>query len=113
MLMRVIRSLYNVTYTTLLHVALEMIVLIKCLFCWSQMYLSFVFSYVIQIDRGDGKIVTWTFKGQLMGFEWKYIGVCVDKSTGETTTAIKQSKGGAIEHSMRDLFQRLAARNAL
>ncbi|XP_048771663.2 uncharacterized protein LOC125677577 [Ostrea edulis] len=66
-----------------------------------------------QIDRGDGKIVTWTFKGQLMGFEWKYIGVCVDKSTGETTTAIKQSKGGAIEHSMRDLFQRLAARKAL
>lgn len=48
-----------------------------------------------------------------MGFEWKYIGICVDKATGETTTAIKTSRGGAIEHSMRDLMAKLAARGAL
>ncbi|XP_078315567.1 uncharacterized protein LOC144619977 [Crassostrea virginica] len=66
-----------------------------------------------QIDRGNGKMVNWSFKGQLMGFEWKYIGICVDQATGETATAVKQSRDGSIEHSMRDLFQKLAARNAL
>ncbi|XP_052708919.1 uncharacterized protein LOC128183801, partial [Crassostrea angulata] len=66
-----------------------------------------------QLDRGNGKIVNWSFKGQRMGFEWKYIGICVDQATGETTTVVKQSRAGSIEHSMRDLFQRLAARNAL
>ncbi|VDI73559.1 Hypothetical predicted protein [Mytilus galloprovincialis] len=66
-----------------------------------------------EIDRGDGKIVSWSFKGQVIGIEWKYIGICVDRATGETTTAITQSKGGAIEHSMKDLFQRLASKNAL
>ena len=57
--------------------------------------------------------MNWSFKGQLMGFEWKYIGICVDQATGETATAVKQSRDGSIEHSMRDLFQKLAARNAL
>ena len=66
-----------------------------------------------QLDRGNGKMVKWSFQGQLMGFEWKYIGIAVDTSTGETCTAVKQSRAGAIEHSMRDLFGRLAARNAL
>ncbi|XP_061192405.1 uncharacterized protein LOC133200640 [Saccostrea echinata] len=66
-----------------------------------------------QFDRGNGKIVKWSFKGQIMGFEWKYIGICVDQATGETATAVKQSRDGSIEHSMRDLFQKLAARGAL
>uniref|UniRef100_A0A8W8JRU9 Uncharacterized protein n=2 Tax=Magallana gigas TaxID=29159 RepID=A0A8W8JRU9_MAGGI len=66
-----------------------------------------------QLDRGNGKVINWSFKGQLMGIEWKYIGICVDQATGETATAVKQSRAGSIEHSMRDLFQRLAARNAL
>lgn len=48
-----------------------------------------------------------------MGFEWKYIGVCVDRCTGETTTSVTQSKGGAIEHCLRDLFQKLAAKQEL
>uniref|UniRef100_A0A8W8JMD5 Uncharacterized protein n=1 Tax=Magallana gigas TaxID=29159 RepID=A0A8W8JMD5_MAGGI len=66
-----------------------------------------------QFDRGNGNMVNWSYKGQFMGFEWKYIATCVDQATGETATAVKQSRAGAIEHAMRDLFQRLAARNAL
>lgn len=58
-------------------------------------------------------MVSWSFKGQIDGFEWKYKGKCVDETTGETATATKQSRGGAIEHSMKDLFQKLASMNAL
>ena len=57
--------------------------------------------------------MNWSFKGQLMGLKWKYIGICVDQATGETATAVKHSRTGSIEHSMRDLFQKLGARGAL
>uniref|UniRef100_A0A8W8JLD3 Uncharacterized protein n=1 Tax=Magallana gigas TaxID=29159 RepID=A0A8W8JLD3_MAGGI len=66
-----------------------------------------------QFDCGNGEMVNWSFKGQFMGFQWKYIGICVDQTTVETATAVKQSSAGSLEQSMRDLFQRLAARNAL
>ncbi|XP_061180309.1 uncharacterized protein LOC133188843 [Saccostrea echinata] len=66
-----------------------------------------------EVDRGKGCIISWNFKGQLMGFEYKYLGVCVDRCTGETTTSITQSKGGAIEHCLSDLFQKLSAKHEL
>lgn len=66
-----------------------------------------------QFDRGDGKTVSWSFTGKLMGFKWKYIGVCVDQATGTTTTAVKKSREGSVEHCLRDLFQKLGARQEL
>jgi hypothetical protein len=48
-----------------------------------------------------------------MGFQWKYIGICVDTTTGETGTAITKSREGAIKHAIKDLFDRLAAKNLL
>ncbi|XP_052710651.1 uncharacterized protein LOC128185023 isoform X1 [Crassostrea angulata] len=66
-----------------------------------------------QFDRGNGKIVSWSFKGKLMGFKWKYIGICVDQATGTTTTSVTKGRAGAIEHCLKDLFQKIGARQEL
>lgn len=68
---------------------------------------------LLKFDRGNGKMVSWSFKGQMMGFQWKYIGLCVDTTTGETGTAVTASRDGAIKHSTKDLFQKLTAKNLL
>lgn len=66
-----------------------------------------------QFDRGDGKTVSWSFTGKLMGIKWKYIGICVDQATGTTTTSVRNSRDGSVEHCLRDLFQKLGARQEL
>jgi hypothetical protein len=76
--------------------------------------LECILSYCLsKFDRGNGKMVTWSFKGQMMGFQWKYIGICVDTTSGETGTAITESRDGAIKHATKDLFGKLSARNLL
>lgn len=42
-----------------------------------------------------------------MGFEWKQIGTCVDQCTGESSTTINSSKGGAIEQCLDNLLLKL------
>lgn len=64
-------------------------------------------------DSGNGKTVSWSFTGKLMGIKWKYIGVCVDQATGMTTTSVKNSRGGSVEHCLREVFQKLSARQEL
>ncbi|XP_034334369.2 uncharacterized protein [Magallana gigas] len=66
-----------------------------------------------QFDRGNGKIVSWSFTGKLMGFKWKYIGICVNQATGTTTTSVTKGRAGAIEHCLKDLFQKIGARQEL
>jgi hypothetical protein len=68
---------------------------------------------IIQIDRGDGKMVTWSYEGHFHKWKWKYKGRCVDQSTGEVGKSHTNSRVGAIEHAFRDLVQKLVARNAL
>ncbi|XP_061180310.1 uncharacterized protein LOC133188844 isoform X1 [Saccostrea echinata] len=66
-----------------------------------------------KVERGRGCTVNWSFKGQMMGFQWKYIGVCVDSCTGQSATSVTHSRDGAIEHCLRDLFQKLSSKNEL
>uniref|UniRef100_K1PJH9 Uncharacterized protein n=1 Tax=Magallana gigas TaxID=29159 RepID=K1PJH9_MAGGI len=68
---------------------------------------------LVMFDRGNGKIVSWSFKGKLMGFKWKFIGICVDQATGTTTTSVTKGRAGAIEHCLKDLFQKIGARQEL
>jgi len=57
--------------------------------------------------------VNWSFQGMLMGFEWKYMGICVDSCTGDSVSVTKESRTGAVEHCLRGLFERLAAKQEL
>uniref|UniRef100_K1QP13 Uncharacterized protein n=1 Tax=Magallana gigas TaxID=29159 RepID=K1QP13_MAGGI len=79
----------------------------------SLILLCIILNGLVMFDRGDGKTVSWSFTGKLMGIKWKYIGICVDQATGTTTTSVKNSRDGSVEHCLRDLFQKLGARQEL
>lgn len=64
-------------------------------------------------NRGRGCVINWSYEGMMMGFEWKFMGVCTDSCTGETVTVFTEGKGGAVEHCFRDLMQKLRERNEL
>ncbi|XP_061180311.1 uncharacterized protein LOC133188844 isoform X2 [Saccostrea echinata] len=66
-----------------------------------------------EVDRGRGCTIHWKFNGKISGLKWKYAGKCSDSCTGLSAKSTTHSRDGAIEHCLRDLFDRLSARNEL
>ncbi|XP_062597545.1 uncharacterized protein LOC134258969 [Saccostrea cucullata] len=68
-----------------------------------------------KFDRGGGRIVTWSIEGHFTGhwFQWKCTGTCKDLTTGETGYAETENRDEAIEDSLKDMFQKLHARDAI
>ncbi|XP_052807426.1 uncharacterized protein LOC128236545 [Mya arenaria] len=55
----------------------------------------------------DGRTISWSFKGMMVGFHWKYMGICTDSKTGHTETVFMESRGGAMDHCLTNLIGRL------
>ncbi|XP_052807427.1 uncharacterized protein LOC128236546 [Mya arenaria] len=55
----------------------------------------------------DGRTISWSFKGKMIGFQWKYMGICTDSKTGHTETVFMESRGGALDHCLTNLIGRL------
>ncbi|XP_060570015.1 uncharacterized protein LOC132728388 [Ruditapes philippinarum] len=61
-----------------------------------------------QFERGKGCTINWSYKGQMIGFKWKYIGICSDSCTKEVETVFYNSRAGSIEHCLENLYHKIA-----
>jgi hypothetical protein len=62
----------------------------------------------LQFERGKGCTINWSYKGQMIGFKWKYIGICSDSCTKEVETVFYNSRAGSIEHCLENLYHKIA-----
>lgn len=62
------------------------------------------------IPRSNGCFINWSYQGMIKGLEWKYMGVCTDSCTKEVETVFTKSRGGAVEHCLKNLLTRVAAK---
>lgn len=60
-----------------------------------------------QIPLKEGCVINWSFKGGFSGFRWKYTGTCTDSCTKQTETVKKNSRGGAVEHCIQNLMNKI------
>ncbi|XP_013420245.1 uncharacterized protein LOC106180713 [Lingula anatina] len=65
-----------------------------------------------QVDRGNNCAINWNVN-IYPGFKVRWMGVCVDTCTGVTSVSKKNSRSGALEHCLEDIYTKMARRGLL
>ncbi|XP_053396366.1 uncharacterized protein LOC128546111 [Mercenaria mercenaria] len=61
-----------------------------------------------KIPHGNDCVINWCYYGMLKGIYWKYMGVCTHPCTQEAEAVFYESRGGAVEHCLRNLMKKIS-----